>query len=135
MGTIVKLTFNILHIALDMRGDGDDSQINIQYLTMITCQAYRSEQNQIKERKAAKRKEKEEKDAVEKEARLSSLDSATLVTRELAQTVENGETGTGDEEEDMKTENNVSESARPSTTSNLEPVTIPDDSDDPEVIE
>ena len=118
-----------------MRGDGDDSQINIQYLTMITCQAYRSEQNQIKERKAAKRKEKEEKDAVEKEARLSSLDSATLVTRELAQTVENGETGTGDEEEDMKTENNVSESARPSTTSNLEPVTIPDDSDDPEVIE
>lgn len=91
-----------------------------------SLEAYRSEQNQIKERKAAKRKEKDEKDAAAKAASLSSLDSATLVTNELAQSVENGE-----EVEDMVTENNTDKDG----SSDSRPVTVPDDSDDPEVIE
>ena len=46
----------------------------------------------MKERKAAKKKEKEEKEAAERALKDATKESESLVTSELAQTVENGET-------------------------------------------
>ena len=53
-------------------------------------QAYRKEQGQVKERKAAKKKEKEEKEAADRALKSVAEESASLVTSELAATVENG---------------------------------------------
>ena len=120
-----------------------------------SLEAYRSEQNQIKERKAAKRKEKEEKDAAEKALKISTLDSSTLVTSELAQSVENGgnDDTTQGGDEDMSGIAEVTETvvepvtepvskhvteatmAEQTIESVTDAVTIPDDSDKPEVNE
>ena len=61
----------------------------------------------MKERKAAKKKEKEEKEAAERALKNASEESASLVTSELAQTIENGDS----EVVEMVTENGTDSDA------------------------